>query len=58
MTSLTQIDRSAPEILSMVSFNEGNRYSQFDPAVDEIAAYGIAGSSQVVCSLKQGSSKD
>jgi uncharacterized membrane-anchored protein len=43
MTSLAQIDRSAPEILSMVSFNEGNRYSEFNPSVDEAAAYGIAG---------------
>ncbi len=43
MNSMASIDRAAPEILSMVSFNEGNTYSEFNPSVDEVAAYGIAG---------------
>jgi uncharacterized membrane-anchored protein len=40
---LALIDRAAPELLSMVSFNAGNLYSEFNPKVDEVAAYGIAG---------------
>jgi uncharacterized membrane-anchored protein len=43
MASLAQIDRSAAEVLSMVSFNEGNRYAEFNPGMDQAAAYGIAG---------------
>jgi uncharacterized membrane-anchored protein len=43
MAQMAEIDRSAPEILSMVSFNEGNRYSEFNPSIDKAAAYGIAG---------------
>lgn len=31
------------EILSSVDFNQGNRYSDFNPDLDEIAAYGIGG---------------
>jgi uncharacterized membrane-anchored protein len=26
----------------MVDFNQGNRYADFDPKVDKVAAYGIA----------------
>lgn len=26
----------------MVNFNDGNRYADFDPKVDKVAAYGIA----------------
>lgn len=27
----------------MVSFNQGNRYQEFNPSIDQAAAYGIAG---------------
>jgi uncharacterized membrane-anchored protein len=30
-------------ILSSVEFNEGYKYSNFDPDLDEVAAYGIGG---------------
>jgi uncharacterized membrane-anchored protein len=43
LKQLAQIDRDAPNLLSMVSFNQGNLYSEFNPKVDEVAAYGIAG---------------
>jgi uncharacterized membrane-anchored protein len=43
MKDMARIDRSAPDILSMVSFNQGNTYSEFNPSVDKAAAYGIAG---------------
>jgi uncharacterized membrane-anchored protein len=36
------IDQQTPQILSMVDFNEGNRYADFDPKVDKVATYGIA----------------
>jgi uncharacterized membrane-anchored protein len=43
MSSMATIDRAAPVILSMVSFNQGNLYSEFNPHLDEVAAYGLAG---------------
>jgi uncharacterized membrane-anchored protein len=43
MHAMARIDRAAPEILSMVSFNQGNTYAEFNPSVDQAAAYGIAG---------------
>ena len=42
-SALASIDRAVPGILSMVSFNQGNLYSEFNPSLDEAAAYGIAG---------------
>jgi len=43
MSALAQIDRVTPSILSMVSFKQGNLYSEFNPGLDEVAAYGLAG---------------
>jgi uncharacterized membrane-anchored protein len=43
MDAMERIDRAAPEILSMVSFNQGNTYAEFNPSMDQVAAYGIAG---------------
>jgi uncharacterized membrane-anchored protein len=40
---LAMIDRHVPEILGMVSFNQGNTYAEYDPSIDKAAAYGIAG---------------
>jgi uncharacterized membrane-anchored protein len=42
MDELPEIEKQAPQILSMVDFNQGNRYADFDPKVDKVAAYGIA----------------
>jgi uncharacterized membrane-anchored protein len=43
MEALPLIDRKNADILSMVSFNQGNRYQEFNPSIDQAAAYGIAG---------------
>lgn len=39
---LSEIENRTPQILSMVDFNQGNRYADFDPKVDKVATYGIA----------------
>jgi len=42
MTQLPEIEKQTPGILSMVNFDQGNRYADFDPKVDKVATYGIA----------------
>jgi uncharacterized membrane-anchored protein len=42
MHDLSEIEKQTPQILSMVDFNQGNRYADFDPKIDKVAAYGIA----------------
>ena len=42
MSELSDIENRAPQILSMVNFNDGNRYADFDPKIDRVATYGIA----------------
>ncbi len=39
---LGQIEMATPKLLSMVEFNEGHRYVDFDPKTDKVAAYGLA----------------
>lgn len=43
MSELSQIEAKVPAILSMVDFTDGNRYTDFKPGTDKVAAYGIAG---------------
>jgi uncharacterized membrane-anchored protein len=43
LKQLAQIDRIAPDLLAMVSFSLGNLYAEFNPSVDQVAAYGLAG---------------
>ncbi|MCF4164911.1 DUF2167 domain-containing protein [Zavarzinia compransoris] len=43
MAQFEAIDSQTDTILSMVQFNQGHTYAEFDPEVDETAAYGIAG---------------
>ena len=40
---LNDIKEKAPSILGMVDFTDGNRYTDFKPGTDKVAAYGIAG---------------
>lgn len=40
---LPAVEAAAPEVLKMVNFTEGNRYSDFVPGVDTVAAVGIGG---------------
>jgi uncharacterized membrane-anchored protein len=42
MPQLPEIEKQTPAILGMVDFNQGNRYADFNPKVDKVAAYGIA----------------
>ncbi|MEI6534831.1 MAG: DUF2167 domain-containing protein [Verrucomicrobiaceae bacterium] len=39
---LPEIEAAAPQILAMVDFNEGHRYTDFNSSTDKTAAYGIA----------------
>ena len=42
MRALPDVENHVPQILSMVDFQPGNLYSDFDPKVDKVAKYGIA----------------
>lgn len=42
MNQLGKIEEQTPKILSMVNFQEGHRYADFNPSTDKVAAYGIA----------------
>ena len=42
-SEMQDIEAKAPAILGMVDFTEGNRYADFKPGTDKVAAYGIAG---------------
>jgi uncharacterized membrane-anchored protein len=42
MSQLPQIEKATPQILAMVDFNEGNRYADYKPGSDKVAAYGLA----------------
>ena len=41
MHQLPQIEENVPAVLAMTDFNEGSRYADFDPDLDQVAAYGI-----------------
>lgn len=43
MDQLGEVTRAAPELLTMVSFTEGNRYADFVPGTDTVAAVGLGG---------------
>ena len=43
MAQLQEIEAKVPAILGMVDFTDGNRYADFKPGTDKVAAYGIAG---------------
>jgi uncharacterized membrane-anchored protein len=40
-SQLGEINASRDTVLAMTEFNEGHRYIDFDPDIDEVAAYGI-----------------
>ncbi len=42
MGKLAEIEAATPQILAMVDFNEGHRYTDFNSSTDKTAAYGIA----------------
>lgn len=43
MFVLEQVKNNIDPILSSINFNSGNRYADFNPDLDEVAAYGIGG---------------
>ena len=43
MEQLQEVKQSIPVLLASASFTEGNKYSNFDPGMDEVAAVGIGG---------------
>jgi uncharacterized membrane-anchored protein len=43
MPVLPQVNANMDNILPAVNFTEGNRYSDFNPDIDKVAAYGIGG---------------
>jgi uncharacterized membrane-anchored protein len=43
MENLQEIEKLTPELLSFVDFTDGNRYADFNPNTDKVAAYGVAG---------------
>jgi len=43
MDQKAMIDTRLKSVLAMATFNPGNRYSEFDPNMDKVAAYGIGG---------------
>jgi uncharacterized membrane-anchored protein len=42
ISQLKEIEKATPQILAMVDFNEGNRYADYKPGTDKLAAYGLA----------------
>lgn len=43
MDQLAEAEAAMPDVLSMVNFTDGNRYADFDPSIDKVAAVGIGG---------------
>lgn len=41
MDQLAEIEQNVPTVLAMTEFNPGQRYAEFDPDLDTVAAYGI-----------------
>lgn len=41
MHQLPQIEENLPAVLAMTDFNDGNRYADFNPDLDKVAAYGL-----------------
>ncbi|TYZ06805.1 DUF2167 domain-containing protein [Hymenobacter lutimineralis] len=43
MPQLPEIRRTIPSIIKSVAFAKGQQYADFNPSIDEVAAYGIGG---------------
>jgi uncharacterized membrane-anchored protein len=43
MDQLEEIEKATPTILGAVEFTDGNRYADYKPGHDKVAAYGLAG---------------
>lgn len=43
MSQVKEVEKHTPELVSMVTFNNGHTYADYDASTDKKAAYGIAG---------------
>lgn len=43
MDDIAQVKQDIPQVLNIVEFNDGFKYKDFDPSVDEVAAWTIGG---------------
>ncbi|PQJ12846.1 DUF2167 domain-containing protein [Flavipsychrobacter stenotrophus] len=43
MDQLADINKHIPDVLKITTFNDGNKYSDFNPSIDKVAAYTIGG---------------
>lgn len=43
MDALPTVKAALPSVIEMTSFNEGQRYAEFDPSLDTVAAVGVGG---------------
>jgi uncharacterized membrane-anchored protein len=43
MEQLAEIQAGLPDVARMIHFSEGKTYADFDPSVDQVAAFGVAG---------------
>jgi len=43
MNNLQDINTGVEPVLASVNFNEGHRYADFNPDIDQVAAYGVGG---------------
>ena len=43
MDQLPDVQAAVPQVLAMLRFTDGNRYADFDPGLDTVAAVGIGG---------------
>jgi uncharacterized membrane-anchored protein len=43
MNQLQEINDAGPKLIAMVDFQPGNTYAEFDPKIDKVAEYGLAG---------------
>ncbi|WP_276135195.1 DUF2167 domain-containing protein [Polluticoccus soli] len=43
MSQLADINTHIPNVLKMAAFTDGNKYSDFNPSMDKVAAYSIGG---------------
>jgi uncharacterized membrane-anchored protein len=41
--ALPEVEAAVPSVLRMVNFTEGNRYADFNPSTDAVAAVGLGG---------------
>ena len=54
ISRLSDVKAAVPDVLAMTSFEGGNRYQDFSPSVDRVAAVGLAGLIAGAAAVKPG----